>query len=58
MVDKKNCSKCKYRCKLNEVVCCQYILVEKKRRGCYSGKCDKFVKGDPYRTDFNEQEHY
>ena len=44
MYDIKQCSICKYSVLLNEnTYCCEYILIKKKRRGCYgSGLCEKF----------------
>lgn len=52
MVDTSKCDSCKYRAKMNETTICQYILVEKKRRECYQGKCDKYKKGKPYVEHF------
>lgn len=46
MMDRKKCKKCKYRGYINGVPICQYILVTRKRRKCYEGKCDKYEKGD------------
>lgn len=35
--------KCKYGSSLGSGHCCQYILIELKRRGCPAEACDKFV---------------
>lgn len=42
----KRCESCKYSSKLNEgSVCCVYILVEKRRRGCYGSRnCKKYIE--------------
>lgn len=46
MFDQKKCATCRYSAKLTETeLCCVYILVEYKRRGCYGdGECDKYEK--------------
>ena len=46
MYDKEQCSLCRYSVLLNEnTYCCEYILIERKRRGCYgTGICEKFEK--------------
>ena len=46
MVDRRKCRSCKYRSHINATVVCNYILIEKKRRGCYTNPCDKYEKGD------------
>ena len=43
MYDKEICRKCKYAGHIDGMTCCDYILINKKRRGCYGGeKCDKY----------------
>ena len=46
MYDKRICASCKYSEKLNEdQPCCMYIVIEKRRRGCYDTEfCDKYVE--------------
>lgn len=39
----KLCKSCRYSGKLSTTqICCEYILIEKKRRGCPLGWCDKY----------------
>ena len=46
-----NCYKCKYRSRIT--LTCDYILHEKKSRGCLVKDCDKFVQ----RTDAEISPH-
>ena len=46
MISKKQCRTCKYWSHLNSVLIFNYILINKKRRKCYEGRCDKYEKGN------------
>lgn len=54
MYDIKQCADCHYSAHFNGVICCDYILIEEHRRGCYgNGRCEKFKKRDvPYSRKF------
>ena len=48
----KDCRKgCIYLGKVHDLPCCNYILAERKVRGCPVGKdCDKYKKGKRKKT--------
>lgn len=52
MVDISICVKCKYSSHFNGIICCDYILIEKHRRGCYEGECKCFA---PRKEAFSEK---
>ena len=54
MLDTKRCENCKYRAILQTDIACVYILKTGKRRGCYSGECDKYEEGEAYDEFDNE----
>ncbi len=41
----KKYSKCKFRCNVSGMICCQYILVTGHRRNSELENCDKFING-------------
>jgi len=48
--DDKHCLKCFYHGLCDSIVCCEFILVTGRRRGCPGGVgCARFLPGDPRR---------
>lgn len=41
----EKCRYCKYRGVLGGNICCDYILITKKKRGCRPDECDKYLEG-------------
>ena len=42
---RKKCGTCKYRCRLSENTCCQFILVTGHMRGCDPEDCIRYISG-------------
>ena len=39
------CATCKYRCRLEEHTCCQFILITGHMRGCSPENCTRYISG-------------
>lgn len=52
-INRRKCKTCVYRARKMDLHNCDYILIEKKRRGCPADKCDKYIKGARREMDRN-----